>query len=153
MYTPADPANYCSVERDLTVTVQSESAPEAPGTSGGSGGDTENSGGDTGDSSGDTSGSGEGTGGSGGGSGSSGGGSAGSNGSAASSGSVSTEQSGGSASVTTIAPASTVVDGKIDFLLVANLSRLGRDVGKMDAYLRWLEDWFVEVVCADGTVP
>ena len=46
-----------------------------------------------------------------------------------------------------------VVDGKIDFLLVANLSRLGRDVGKMDAYLRWLEDWFVEVVCADGTVP
>ena len=48
---------------------------------------------------------------------------------------------------------STVVDGKIDFLLVANLSRLGRDVGKMDAYLRWLEDWFVEVVCADGTVP
>lgn len=111
VYTPADPANYCSVERDLTVTVQSESAPEAPGTSGGSGGDTENSGGDTGDSSGDTSGSGEGTGGSGGGSGSSGGGSAGSNGSAASSGSVSTEQSGGSASVTTIAPASTVVDG------------------------------------------
>ena len=48
---------------------------------------------------------------------------------------------------------STVVDGKIDCLLVANLSRLGRDVGKMDAYLRWLEDWFVEVVCADGTVP
>ena len=48
---------------------------------------------------------------------------------------------------------STVVDGKIDFLLVANLSRLGRDVGKMDAYLRWLEDWFVEVVYADGTVP
>ena len=46
-----------------------------------------------------------------------------------------------------------VADGKIDFLLVANLSRLGRDVGKTDAYLCWLEDRFVEVVCADGTVP
>ena len=46
-----------------------------------------------------------------------------------------------------------VVDGKIDFLLVANLSRLGRDVGKTDAYLHWLEDRFVEVVCADGVVP
>ena len=45
-----------------------------------------------------------------------------------------------------------VDDGDIDLLLVANLSRLGRDVGKTDAYLRWLEDQFVEVVCADGTV-
>ena len=44
-------------------------------------------------------------------------------------------------------------DGKIDLLLVADLSRLGRDMGKTDAYLRWLEDQFVEVVCADGTVP
>ena len=32
-----------------------------------------------------------------------------------------------------------VADGKIDFLLVANLSRLGRDVGKTDAYLCWLD--------------
>ena len=48
---------------------------------------------------------------------------------------------------------STVVDGKIDFLLVANLSRLGRDAGKVDAYLRWLGDQFVEVVCADGSIP
>ena len=40
-----------------------------------------------------------------------------------------------------------------DLLLVADLSRLGRDVVKADAYLRWLEDRFVEVVCADGTVP
>ena len=46
-----------------------------------------------------------------------------------------------------------VAAGDIDLLLVANLSRLGRDVGKTDTYLRWLEDWFVEVVCADGTVP
>ena len=46
-----------------------------------------------------------------------------------------------------------VVAGKVDFLLVANLSRLGRDIEKMDAYLHWLEDQFVEVVCADGTVP
>ena len=46
-----------------------------------------------------------------------------------------------------------VADGKIDLLLVANLSRLGRDVTDVDAYLRWLEDQFVEVVCADGTIP
>ena len=46
-----------------------------------------------------------------------------------------------------------VADGKIDLLLVANISRLGRDVGKTDAYLCWLEGRFVEVVCADGTVP
>ncbi len=43
--------------------------------------------------------------------------------------------------------------GGVDLLLVANLSRLGRDVGKVDSYLRWLEDRFVDVVCADGTVP
>jgi len=43
--------------------------------------------------------------------------------------------------------------GKVDVLLMANLSRLGRDIVKGDAYLRWLEDQFVEVVCADGTIP
>ena len=43
--------------------------------------------------------------------------------------------------------------GKVDLLLVANLSRLGRDVVKTDAYLRWLEDRLVEVVYADGMVP
>ena len=43
--------------------------------------------------------------------------------------------------------------GEVDLLLVANLSRLGRDVLKTDAYLRWLEDRLVEVVCADGMVP
>lgn len=48
---------------------------------------------------------------------------------------------------------SAVAAGEIDFLLVANLSRLGRDVTDADAYLRWLEDQFVEVVCADGTIP
>lgn len=46
-----------------------------------------------------------------------------------------------------------VAAGKADLLLVVNLSRLGRDAGKTDAYLRWLEDQFVEVVCADGTIP
>ena len=46
-----------------------------------------------------------------------------------------------------------MADGKIDLLLVANLSRLGRDAGKVDAYLRWLGDQFVEVVCADGSIP
>ena len=46
-----------------------------------------------------------------------------------------------------------VADGKIDLLLVANLSRLGRDAGKTDAYLRWLGDQFVEVVCTDGSIP
>ena len=48
---------------------------------------------------------------------------------------------------------SAVAAGEIDFLLVANLSRLGRDVTDVDADLRWLEDQFVEVVCADGTIP
>lgn len=48
---------------------------------------------------------------------------------------------------------SAVAAGELDLLLVANLSRLGRDMGKVDAYLRWLEDQFVEVVCADGTIP
>ena len=43
--------------------------------------------------------------------------------------------------------------GEINLLLVANLSRLGWDLMKVDAYLHWLEDRFVEVVCADGTVP
>ena len=43
--------------------------------------------------------------------------------------------------------------GEVDLLLVANLSRLGRDVVKTDAYLRWLEDRLVEVVYADGMVP
>lgn len=48
---------------------------------------------------------------------------------------------------------SAVSAGELDLLLVANLSRLGRDMGKVDAYLRWLEDQFVKVVCADGTMP
>ena len=43
--------------------------------------------------------------------------------------------------------------GEVDLLLVTDLSRLGRNVVKADAYLRWLEDRFVEVVCADGTIP
>lgn len=43
--------------------------------------------------------------------------------------------------------------GSVDLLLVTNLSRLGRDVQKTDAYLRWLEDHFVDVICADGTIP
>ena len=53
-----------------------------------------------------------------------------------------------------LAEVSNVVDaGEVDLLLVTDLSRLGRNVVKADAYLRWLEDQFVEVVCADGTVP
>ncbi len=43
--------------------------------------------------------------------------------------------------------------GGVDLLLIANLSRLGRDLMATDACLRWLEDRFVEVICADGTVP
>lgn len=46
-----------------------------------------------------------------------------------------------------------VAAGEADLLLVANLSRLGRNMTGVDAYLRWLEDQFVEVVCADGTTP
>lgn len=43
--------------------------------------------------------------------------------------------------------------GRMDILLVANLSRLGRDWENTDAYLRWLEDHSVEVVCADYAIP
>ena len=46
-----------------------------------------------------------------------------------------------------------VAAGEVDLLLVANLSRLGRDVVKTDTYLRWREDQFVEIVCADGSIP
>lgn len=46
-----------------------------------------------------------------------------------------------------------VAAGKADLLLVTDLSRLGRDAVRVDACLRWLEDQFVEVVCADGTTP
>ncbi len=42
---------------------------------------------------------------------------------------------------------------RIDFLLVANHSRLNRDLTAADAYLRWSEDRFVEVICVDGAVP
>ena len=53
-----------------------------------------------------------------------------------------------------LAEVSNAVDaGEVDLLLVTDLSRLGRNVVKADAYRRWLEDRFVEVVCADGTVP
>ena len=53
-----------------------------------------------------------------------------------------------------LAEVSNAVDAEeVDLLLVTDLSRLGRNVVKADAYLRWLEDRFVEVVCADGTVP
>ena len=48
---------------------------------------------------------------------------------------------------------SAVAAGEVDFLLLKNLSRLGRDVADIDAYLRWLRDQFVEVVCADGAAP
>ena len=43
--------------------------------------------------------------------------------------------------------------GEVDLPLVANLSRLGRDVASVDGYLRWLEDQFVELVYAGGTAP
>ncbi len=48
--------------------------------------------------------------------------------------------------------------GQLNGLLVAegfplDLARLGRDMEKVDSYLRWLEDRFVDVICADGTVP
>ena len=46
-----------------------------------------------------------------------------------------------------------VTAGEVDLLLVESLSRLGRNLEKVDAYLCWLEDRFVDVVCADGTIP
>lgn len=53
-----------------------------------------------------------------------------------------------------LAEVSSAVDaGGVDLLLVANLSRLGRDLEKTDSYQHWLEDRSVDAVCADGTVP
>jgi len=46
-----------------------------------------------------------------------------------------------------------VETGMVDLLLVTDLSRLSRDFVATDTYLRWLEDRYVEVICADGTVP
>ena len=46
-----------------------------------------------------------------------------------------------------------VAAGEADLLLVTNLSRLGRDTASVGAYLRWLEDHSVEVVCTGGIMP
>lgn len=42
--------------------------------------------------------------------------------------------------------------GKVDILLVKDLTRLGRDVQKVDAYLKELKAHHVIMVCADGTI-
>lgn len=44
-------------------------------------------------------------------------------------------------------------DGMIDTILVEKLSRLGRDLVKIDCCLHWLKQRDVVVVCVDGTVP
>lgn len=46
-----------------------------------------------------------------------------------------------------------VAEKDVDVLLVANLSRLGRDTYKNEALLRWTRECGVSIVCADGTVP
>ena len=46
-----------------------------------------------------------------------------------------------------------VAAGEVDILLVTDLERLGRVLMETDSYLRWLEDHFVDLVCADGTIP
>ena len=43
--------------------------------------------------------------------------------------------------------------GRINCIVVKDLSRLGRNLVKPAASLHWLADRFVEVVSADGTVP
>ncbi len=43
--------------------------------------------------------------------------------------------------------------GKVNVLLIWNLTRLGRDTFKTAEYLRWLKEQNVEAICADGTVP
>lgn len=42
-------------------------------------------------------------------------------------------------------------DDEIDFVLVKDLSRLGRDVVKTNGCLHWLKARGVDVICADGT--
>ena len=46
-----------------------------------------------------------------------------------------------------------VAAGKTDLLLVADLSRLGRDTASVCSYLHWLKDHSVEAVCAGGIMP
>lgn len=46
-----------------------------------------------------------------------------------------------------------VAEKDVDVLLIANLSRLGRDTYKNEALLRWTRECGVSIVCADGTVP
>lgn len=46
-----------------------------------------------------------------------------------------------------------VAAGEVDILLVTDLERLVRVLMETDSYLRWLEDHFVDLVCADGTIP
>ena len=41
-----------------------------------------------------------------------------------------------------------IANHKVDLLLVTNLSRLGREFVSVDAFLRWLEDQSVKVICA-----
>ncbi len=43
-------------------------------------------------------------------------------------------------------------DGEIDFVLIANISRLGRDVLKTNSCIRWLQQRDVKVLCVDGTI-
>lgn len=43
-------------------------------------------------------------------------------------------------------------NGEADFLLIANYSRLGRDMVKIHRCIQWLNEHHVEVICADGTI-
>ena len=46
-----------------------------------------------------------------------------------------------------------VEEGKVDALLIKDLSRIGRDLEDVDVYLHWLQKHNVTLVCADGTIP
>ena len=44
-------------------------------------------------------------------------------------------------------------NGAIDFLLIKDLCRLGRNIEKTDEYLSWLKRHEVEIICEDGSIP
>lgn len=47
----------------------------------------------------------------------------------------------------------TAAKGEIGLLLMGNRTHLTRNLKKINDNLRWLENQFVEVVCADGIIP
>ena len=44
-------------------------------------------------------------------------------------------------------------NGEATILLVHSISRIGRNIEEVNAYLEWLEQHSIELICADGATP